>query len=225
MTQTQTGLFNLASQLVGGRGRLESTVQASRYNDVFNQWYDVVRDTVFAATQWQNLKEQERLNLISSKTASAWNPTQPMPGYTYAFRLPKDFLRARELVTGARFELGNWQKAPALFADELAPILIYTKKSTPIDLWESELYMCVAYALAAYCCNTLTGKRQLTSDLFQISNQLIETNRNNAANSDDDERSQIASWHQARGLYRAENLTRYTFPNGAMFNTGTLSNV
>jgi hypothetical protein len=226
MSQTKTELYNLAAQIVGGRGRLTTTAQASRYSDVFDTWYDVTRKTVLRASHWPSTRKLATLPLLSERdTNTDWQITDPVPGAKFAYITPSDMLHPRMLADGGHFTLGIIGDTNALFCHSERPILEYTFDQTNIGKWESDLLLTVAYGLAAFSAYTVTGKPQLAKDLKNEANDRIISARNSIANTGDEQQSTVASWHAARGYVGSPTVNRYLFPYGTLFTVGESANV
>lgn len=225
MSQTETELFNLAAQKIGARGRLLSTTQASRHGDVFNLWYPFVRKLVFRACHWPSCRKASTLPLFKSREVGDWKLTDPLPGYANAFRAPPDMLHPRQLSTGRPFELAMIGNDYCLHTAESHVILDYTFDQTNTGLWESDLFLCVALGLAAFCAHPITGQVSLSRGLEAQSNEFILARRNDAANMGDASRQKAASWHQARGYIDSPAVTQYIYPHGPLLNTGDSASV
>jgi hypothetical protein len=226
MTQTKTELYNLAAQIVGGRGRLISSTQASRYSDVFDTWYDVTRKSVLRASHWPGTRKIATLPLLVERnTNTDWQITDPAPGAKFAYMTPTDMLYPRMLADGGHFTLGIIGDTDALFCHTERPILEYTFDQQNVGKWEADLLLTVATALAAFSAYTLTGKLSLAKDLKNETNERIISNRNSIANIDDDQQSTVASWHAARGYVGSPTVNRYLFPYGTLFTVGESANV
>lgn len=226
MSQTETELFNLAAQVLGGRGRLVTTQQRSRVTDVFNLWYPFVRKQVLAAAHWPSCSKITRLALVKERTGlEAWDETEPAPGAKYAYARPADMLRPRELTSGLAFSLGQIGNNPCIFTHLPDQILHYTFDQISTGAWENELFLAVAHGLAAFSAMTITGKSSYVQFAENKANSLIAQARTTAANEDDGTVQAVASWHAARGYLASPTTTRFLFPHGDMLNVGKSADV
>ena len=226
MSQTKTELYNMAAQLLGARGRLISSSQASRSGDVFDLWYDVSRKTVLRAAHWPSTRKLTTLPLFKERADGAdWTPLEPVPGSKYAFITPSDLLYPRGLSTGEHFTLGLMGDTSCLFGHSPNPILEYTFDQTNTGKWESDLFLTIAYALAAFCAYTVTGKIGIAKDLRDQANERILLMRNSVANQDDVVTSTVSSWHAARGYIGSPTPTRFLYPYGTMLIVGESASV
>jgi hypothetical protein len=225
MAQTQTQLYNLAAQVIGGRGKLVSTSDKSRYVEVFDLWYDPVRAIVLKAAHWPSAQKSQRLNLNKTRDTGDWQNDQPAPGAGYAYTIPSDMLYPRYLSSYGHFTLGMLGDTKSLFAHEGQAILTYTFDQTNPDLWEPELFFCIAHALAAYSALTLTGKQGLSKLAQQTANGIILRAQSAANNEDQDPIRAVASWHAARGYVGPATPSRYIYPFGAILAVGESASV
>lgn len=226
MAQTTTELYNLAAQVVGARGKLVSTSQASRYTDVFGLWLPYVRAIVLAAAHWPSSRKYATLGLLVERGVnSTWTNADPAPGAKYAYTAPADLLYPRSLSTGGHFSLGMLGDTKAIFAHEESPVLAYTFDQTDPGKWEPELFLLMAQALGAYTAMTLTGKPGRAQQLqAQVNDQLIRAQAC-SAEMQQQPSSSVASWHAARGYIGAPQVTRYVYPFGALVNIGESASV
>jgi hypothetical protein len=226
MSQTETELFNLAAQILGGRGRLVTSAQSSRTVDVFQLWYPFARKQVLAAAHWPSCAKSENLPLHRERVPGAvWTNNDPSPGNRFAYMLPTDRLHPRELSTGETFTLGMVADTKCLFTGVQSPILTYTFDQTNLSRWENELFLAVAHALAAFAAMTITGKNSIVDYAESKANAMILTARNMTANYDDAPVQVVATWHAARGYIGSPNYPRYLFPHGEMLRVGASANV
>lgn len=227
MSQTKTELYNLAAQKVGGRGRLVTTSQKSRFVDVFDLWYEPMTKLVQKAAHWQACRKFEVLPSYAERTDStaAWTTADPAPGAAYAFVCPPDMLHPRQLSTGGHFDIGMMGDTQVLYAHEPAPVLDYTFHNTNTGQWENELFLAVAIAMAAMTCQTLTGQRGLVSQLVEETNNFITTARNNSANTGYTPVRKVAQRHAARGYVCNPGVVSYVYPYGPMLTVGQSANV
>ena len=83
-----------------------------------------------------------------------------------------------------------------------------------MGLWDAELYMAIAHALAANIALPLNGKAAQARAAQNMANAAIFAARETAANEDYAPLESIPEWLQARGSSYAVGLSRYIYPNG-----------
>ena len=226
MAQTQTELYNLAAQAMQARGRLISTAQTSRYNDVFNLWYPYVRPIVYASAQWPSCKKSALLTLEATRDTSLdWAATDPKPGYKYAYEAPSDMVHPFYLSSFGHFEMDMLGAQKVLNVHEEDPILHYAFDQTTLTLLEPQLFMCLSFALAAFAMMTITGKPQASLALEQRANKLIQDQRRLVTQHSDAPTEYVASWHRARGYTGFLQPERFIYPEGPLIAVGQSANV
>lgn len=226
MAQDQTILYNMAAQAIGLRGKFVTTSDKHRAVEVFNLWYEHVRNEVFAAAWWEGVSKTSRLVLAVERTNADWAATDPVPGAAYAYTLPDDFIYPRQLSTFGHFSLSIVGSARVLSTHEEDAILTYTANQTNMALWEPDLFLSVVFALAAFTANALTGDKNLVNGLEVKANDLIGRARTRVANDFNQPVESVASWHRARGYVGPVSLTtRFVYPHGPMVHVGESANV
>lgn len=226
MAQTSSELYNLAAQAVGGRGKLSSTSQASRYIDVFELWLPYVRAVVLKAAHFPSARKVATLSPIAERGhGTPWANNDPTPGSRYAYLTPPDLLHPRSLSTFGHFTMGMLGDNKAIFAHEPQAVLSYTFDQTDCGKWEPELFLLMAKALAAMCAQTLTGKPSLAQLLANDVNQALIRAQANSAEMQNQPTVSIASWHAARGYIGRPDVARFVYPHGGLLAIGESANV
>lgn len=226
MAQSQVALYNLALSTAGLRYTISATSESTVPAKTCELWYEVVRQTILRAAHWNCAKRYSRLTEEAERdTAADWTSTDPEPGFGFSYRLPASMLYARYLTDFQEFVLGyetdrkiiSCNTGGSAAAD--APILCYTVDVTDVTLWEPDLYMAVAFGLAAHIVVPLSGKRQRALDTMELANQKLREAQ--AANANEMTRmfQEKAESLQARG-YAFTTRTPYFYPFGSVF-TGT----
>ena len=149
MTQTVLTVYNEALSLAGAQGKLASTGDLSRGAELCNMHYPRVRDSVFRAANWVTLKKTAVLTKVAEKTTSGdWVDGDPLPGWTYAYALPSDYVRARYLEQGLSFTFMRRGAELVLCTNASPAVLTYTFRETDPAQWELPLYELVVARLA-----------------------------------------------------------------------------
>ena len=222
----KTEIFNLALSLIGERSSVASPTETSRQAEVCNLWYETARDTVLHAAPWSVTRSIQRLSVLSERDWNEeWVAGNPSPEYSFAYALPDDFLRARNLYGFQRFTIGLRQngasKQRVLQSHVEDAILVYTSKQDLIPFWDPSLKMAVVWSLAAHICMGLTGKGARMANAVDRSNRLILEARVNDANQNSDRYDSLPDWIAARGVTPSSD--RYVFPVGEMLSMQSIS--
>lgn len=226
MAQTQTELYNIAAQALGARGNLVSTLGRSRFIDVFNLWLPQVRPLVLKAAHWPSAQKSAALSPTVTRADNvAWAAGNPTPGAKYAFMAPPDMLHPRFLTNFGHFSFSMVDGVKTISTHLPSPILNYTFDQTDIGLWEPELFLVIAKALAAHTAMTLTGKQNLARTAAEDANAMLITARGNAADTQNEPTNAVASWHAARGYYGRPDAPRFVYPLGALIAVGESASV
>lgn len=218
MANTKLDVFNMAMFHVGARSDIADINEKSRPAEVCRLLYDRVRDQVLRAAYWASAKGYSRLAVAAEATDVAWVPGDPEPGFRFAYHVPNDFLYPRYLNTFGRFSLGTRNAETAIYANDEAALLFYTRREENVALWDANLFMAISFALAAYATMPLSGKPQRAANASQQANTLILEARQANANAEDVQLDTIPDWIAARGYRGSVPDTRYFFPYGPMLN-------
>ena len=97
-----------------------------------------------------------------------------------------------------------------------AATLYYTLDQTQIALWDPDLYLAIAHALAAYICLPLNGKTTQARAAQQQANSLIYSAREAAANESFEPVDMAPEWIAGRGSIYASPGVRYIYPSGPL---------
>lgn len=217
MAQDQTSLFNLALTAIGARKLVSAPSENSREAEICRLWYDPVRRHVFRAAHWPALKKFSRLALIAERVNGvAWTALDPEPGWTYVYAAPGDMVCPRHQSDYGRFTTGVYDASHqfAIFTDTSDVILSYTADVTDLSLWDADLYMAVAYGLAAHIAMPVTGKASRTDFVLSVANEKITQARITSANEEERHRDSLPEWITARGYSGGAGADRYIHPYG-----------
>lgn len=226
MAATKLDVFNMACHIIGTRDDVAAVNEASREAEVCRLWYDKVVDQVLRAAYWSAAKSYSRLALAAERDDTlAWTAVDPEPGFRYAYAAPNDLLAARYDSTYARFTVGNYANAPAIFSNTEDMILFYTMRQDNVALWDAQLLMAMGYALSAHICKPLTGKRSLSQDCAQQANNFIIEARVSNANLENNQIDTIPDWIAARGYAGNITETRFYYPFGPMISAAEAASV
>lgn len=217
MAQDETSLYNLALSSAGARSSISHPDERSREAEICRLWYAPVRRQILRAAPWPVVRAVTRLALITEQTAESWAPGLPNPEYRFAYGLPDGFLHPRYLTSYARFEVSLISPSQqALNTNEEQAIFFYTVDQTLIPLWDPDLYIAIAMALAAYICLPLNGKVSQARAAQQQANSLIYQAREASANESFEPMEVSPDWIQARGSAYSNTGPRYIYPAGPM---------
>lgn len=218
MTVDLTGIYNLALDAFGARGRISSPLETSREAEACNLWFPSIRDQVLASARWPEATKMRRLGQLSSQDDDSWTPGEPKPGYTYVYGIPSDCVRPQYVTDYSQFDIQHYDDENiGLHTNTLAPILVFTFRQEIISLWSSELKMAVVFALSANVCMSLTGKTSRVKQLFQLANNNILSARETAANTNNEVIESVPEWISGRGYSGAITQTRFYYPLGSLF--------
>lgn len=215
-------LYNQALSLAGTRSRLTTIGDTTREAELCNQWYGTVRDQVFRAAHWSCSKKAKRLAVLVERDFGVdWDESDPLPGYRYAYGLPSDMMIPRFSSTYSKFELGQNGTQNALMSNEENLILIYNATVEDTARWDMLLASAVFSALAASIVKPLTGSTTKAKDLYGMANERIMEARVASANDDHITFEAMPPWLSARGIGGLGDPSRYIYPLGPMFVSGT----
>jgi len=221
MSLAQVDIYNMALAAVGAPGRVQLPTEVSPEAEVCQLWYESVRDLILRSAPWDCAKAHVRMaqqavrELTDDETeGDVWVAADPAPGWQYAFFLPANLLAPRYLSTYARFELGmSADDKRVLYCNDPAPVLIYTKRQTRVDLWEVDLQHAIAFGLAAHIAEPLTGSankvRLVTAQAIDkiMNARQASANMPNAGMADP-----LPEWLAARGYGGAMPSTQFIYP-------------
>lgn len=215
MAQDLVSLFNLALQAAGVTALVSTPTENSVEAETCRLWYEPARDHVLRAAYWPSAKAVRRLGQLAERDESAvWVVSDPLPGWKYAYQQPSDLLAPRYLSTFDRFETGVYENKRAIFTNAATPILIYTKRQDDLSLWDSQLYLAIAHAVASFICMPLTGKPSRARAAAEQANSLIAAAQTSAANEANNFIDSLPSWIAAREYAGGLGMDRYYFPYG-----------
>lgn len=163
---TLLAVYNEALSAAGAQGKLASTGDTSREAELCNLHYVRVRNSVFRAANWVSLKRTAQLALVAERDFSEdWTDGDPLPGWTYAYALPADYIRARYLADGLSFTLAKRGAELVLCTQASPAVLTYTYNETNPALWEGALYELVVARLARVIAKPLGADNETLGDV------------------------------------------------------------
>lgn len=164
MAVAEVDIYNMALSAIGVTSTVAMTTENSLEARVCSTWYEQTRNSIMRAAPWSSLKAAARLALKATRDDDlSWEPTDPTPGFTYAYNLPSDMIHPRYLTSFAKFEIASTADGRrALMTDQDLAILIYNRLVTDPSVWDTGLVTCIVQALAARIVKPLTGN---TTDL------------------------------------------------------------
>lgn len=226
MAATQLDVFNMACHAVGTRDDIAAVNEQSREAEVCRLWYDKVRDQVLRAAYWSCAKGYARLALVAERDDSLnWVVGDPEPGFRYAYATPNDFLAARYDSNYGRFTVGVRSGVPVIMSNTEDMILFYTIQQDNVALWDAQLLMAIAYALAAHISQPLKGKPSSARATAEQANALISEARVSNANLEENKIDSMPDWILARGYSGSVAPSRFYYPFGPMISLAELPGV
>lgn len=218
MAYTKIGIYNQALSAVGSDSPISGLSEKSREREVCDLWYNTVRDNVLKAARWPGLRTVSRLALISERDQDAdWVATDPDPDWRFIYSAPDDMLHPWYMSDYSRFSMTSRNSAIAINSTMEDALFLYSRREENPELWGSDVYEAVTYALAAAIAKPLTGKRSLANDNLQIANLKIDAARASAANEDNLPVDVMPDWLIARGVTGSPGgVSRYIYPYGPL---------
>ena len=218
MAYNQLGIYNQALSAVGSDSLISGLSEASRERELCDVWYETVRDNVLKSMRWSGLRTTSRLALLVERDQDeAWVDADPDPDWQYIYAAPADMLYPWYMSDFSRFSLTTRNGARAINSTMEAALFLYTRLEPNPALWGADVYMAVAYALAAAIAKPLNGRRSIANDCLQMANAKILEAREAAANEDNVPQDHMPDWLIARGLSgSAGGTSRYIYPYGPM---------
>lgn len=222
MAQSITELYNLALSAAGTRARISLPDERSREAEICNLWYPSVYRQVLRAAPWSSARAYQRLALFA-EVGDQWEPGAPEPGFRFAYSLPDKCLRPVYLYGYSRFSVGLINPTlQALMTNEPDPVLYYTHEQVEVSLWDSQLYLAIAHALAANIALPLNGRTQQARAAIAQANMLIAQAQETAANEIFAPVETSPSWLQVRGSSFDNSVSPYVYPNGPMISVANV---
>lgn len=212
-------VFNLAASLVPTRSVIAAVDEASIEAEALELWYDTTLLSLLRAARWPFATKYERLALIKERDFSEdWAfATAPPPDWAFEYACPSDMNRPRYITTWAKFDLQQRDAIKTIATNEVDAILCYTCEETRIHMWDEMFTLAFSHALAANVIMKLTGKRQRSSEMIAIANDLIRQARTTAGNEPDPAYPQeLPSWLQIRGNSPYMYTSRFIYPDGPL---------
>lgn len=191
MTISKTTIFNMALNELGVSAPIENAnMQSDNRAIVLNNFYEVARDEVLKAFDW-NFAEKYRV--LTPRKDECLDPR-----YQYVYDFPNDCLSAREVYV---YEGDKKKKKFRISANEAGDkvilvehdkiILRYTRKVVKENFFDSEFTMSLALYLAALAGNTITGSEQKALNALRKYNERVKmgqaTNASEGQEKDEDD--------------------------------------
>lgn len=214
MAQNLVSLYNLALSAVGSTERISAPTEASFAAETCELWFPIVRDMVIGSARWPSTRGTKRLALAQERDENEdWVPTDPSPGWRFAYTSPPNMVRPWFLSTFAQFTTGiNDSDIPIIETNEDQAILIYSKRTTNLQSWDPSLFLAISYALGAHIATPLSGKNARVTMLIREARDLAEAVNVAAANEGNEVLDSLPAALQARGYGGGQPLTRYLYP-------------
>jgi hypothetical protein len=206
-------IWNLALSAMGSRALIASPNEKGREADLCRLHYPIVRDLIVKAASWPCAKAWTNLALIKERDFSLpWQENDPPPPWRFTYAAPNDMLAPRHLVSYRRFTVGQNEASTAIYCDEEAPILHYTKRVTNPEFFDRALHNAVVAALAARLCVPLSAKDNRAERLREQAVEAVLLARTEFANESYEEMNALPSWIQVRGSSILPQNNPYFWP-------------
>lgn len=226
MITDEVTIYNLALDAVGTRSNVSSPAEESREAEVCRLWFGPTRDLVLCAAPWSVATAYSRLALLATRDDTLqWQPTDPAPGYHFAYAAPSDMIQPRFMSSYGRFIQGIYDNKKALMTQDETALLVYTKRQTVVAHWSPDLAMAVSMALAAAIAMPLHGKAQRAKNAQDQGNLLILQARVNDANAQENQLDTIPDWIAARGSNFQTPSVRFYYPYGPLISLTEMAGV
>ena len=214
MSASVVTIYNWALSAIGTGARVQLATEGSPEANECNLWYDNVRDQILRSAPWDSARSFKRLALSVERSDSAqWEPTDPAPGWRYAYAVPQDLIAPRYLSSYERFELGvNSLDQKVLYCNSPGALLCYTKQQKRVDLWEADLQAAIAFGLGAHIAMQLTGNRDKVSLVTAQAIDKILSARVNGANAPQFALETVPEHLAGRGYGGLTPYTPYIYP-------------
>jgi len=224
MSQDLVSLFNMALAHVGDKAYgVSDPEDQSPQAKLCRLFYDSSRRAVLRAGFWPSASRTKRLSLAAEREENPsddWVEADPEPGFLYAYNSPADMLRPRHLIGYARFSFDNGR----LNTNQRHAVLRYTQDVTNVAAWESGLYDCVGYVMAAKITMQRSGKRQDADYLLGLAREQLMVESALAASYDDATYgAEVPSMIAARGYDGPISRRGYIFPTDQLSFVGGLN--
>lgn len=214
MAQDEVSLYNLALSTAGSRSRISAPTEASREAEICRLWFAPIARQILRAAPWASVRAFDNLAVVKERADASWVDGDPNPEYRFAYALPAQCLRPRFLRNYARFEVALLSSnVQALMTNSEQALLYYTYDQQQISMWDPDLYLAVAYGVAAAIAQPLSGKPGLTRTAQQMANAIILSAREASANESYEPLEALSPSLQARGAI-AMPIQPYVYPNG-----------
>ena len=221
MAPTNTvALRNMSLSAIGTRARISSPSEVSRENEVCQLWEEHVIDYLLSGTRWYFATAHRRLAVLATRDTIAhgtWEPTDPDPGWTFAYKAPEDMVRPRFLTNYERFDIGQYNDQRAIFCNQEDALFTYTKQVNNASFWEPQFRQAFIHSLAAHISQPLLGKPGRAEAQQELANNIILEARAIHANDSFQPLDKVPDWIAARGYSGSvSNPTEYVYPDAQL---------
>jgi len=208
---TEVSICNLALSRSGG-GRIQALTEASKEARECNLHYEFARDAVLRDFDWGFASKRATLGLL----------TDTYTGWTYAYAMPSDYIKIREILdaqsnyTGTyydvedqlykqagkpKFEIASNDSGsrPIILTDIASAEIRYTAKITDVNAFDSLFQDALAWRLAAELAMSLRGKADERNALLNIYQIAIGNAEGANASEDNNPQKEVNSYVRSRG--------------------------
>src|SRR5688500_10652792 len=154
---TKIDIANQALSHLGVGKEITSLTERSEEARALNRFYDVALDALLSEFDWPFARKEAALNEAES---------EPVEGWSYAYRYPADCVSLRRMVSGIHPEDKDSQIKYAQGKDDLGQVIYtnqpdavaqYTTNDVPESQFPADFGMALSYRLAALIAPRLSG--------------------------------------------------------------------
>ena len=169
LSKVQIG--NLALSNVGSKSSIESFEERSTEARRIKQWYDVSRQQVLEAFDWGFARKRQDLALHGDDPPDQWSYRYQYPSGCVAFRRiwnpagekERPIPYSMETSSGTKSILTNMEDAVGIFTDDVMDTTLFS----------SNFNLALSYLIGFYIAMSITGKRTIKKDCWEVYRALI----------------------------------------------------
>ena len=214
MATSEVEIWNLALSAAQARASITDPNASGREADLCRIWYPLVRDVVQKSASWACCNAYASLAVLREREdETPWGATSPAPTWRYAYGAPASILATRYLMSYQRFSLGTWNDHPAVFTNDSAAILYYTRRESLVSNWDAGLTNAIVAGLAWKLAIPLSGKVGLSDRLRTDATESVLLAATELANEYEDGRLEMTPhWISARGFEGPASFPYFVTP-------------
>lgn len=205
---SDTDIANMAVSHVGSDSTIESL--ASDKSEEARQcriWYDFSRQQILEIYDWNFARG--RLGLALHGDVISETATDPMAGvWGFRYQYPEDCIKVRKMqnpnappddASPFSIELSLNREQKTILTNIEDAVLVYTVDLEATELFSSAFVQAFSHLLASQIAFSLTGKRKVGLDQFNLYRMMLPTAMGIDANEQVDTPPRDADWIRARG--------------------------